>query len=188
MTTLTNLQIAASYGDLLTTTNSGNGLSTTLQSLQDGLGNDSTVEIATNAINFSRSNGNQFQLDGIALTASATSINNICGEEAVFSGGFSLTFREVQGDANVLLTDVIVNVQNITGNPVTITLPDVADTNPGQMFWIKDALGNANADNITIDTDGGTIDGQPTFVLSENWQEAIIYSNGLTEYFLMSPV
>lgn len=75
MTQLTNLSPAASYGDLLTTTNNGQGLTTTLQNLQDGLGNNSPVQIATNAINFNRSGGRSFQLDGIPLTVSATTLN-----------------------------------------------------------------------------------------------------------------
>lgn len=77
MTQLTNLSPAASYGDLLTTTNNGQGLTTTLQNLQDGLGNNSPAQIATNAINFNRTGGRSFQLDGIPLTVSATILNQL---------------------------------------------------------------------------------------------------------------
>lgn len=84
MTDLTNLDPGYAYPDYLTTTNNGHGLSTTLNPLQDGLGNNSTVTIATNAINFNRTAGNTFQLDGVALTASASAINNTCGGSTVF--------------------------------------------------------------------------------------------------------
>ena len=77
MTNLTTLLPGASYGDLLTTTNNGQGLTNVLNPLQDGLGNNSPVTIATNAINFNRAGGNTFQLDGIALTATATALNTI---------------------------------------------------------------------------------------------------------------
>lgn len=84
MTALNLLAPASSYGDVLTTTNQGQGLSTILKQLQDGFGNSSTVTIATNAINFSTLGGNTFQLDSIALTASATNINAICGSNPTF--------------------------------------------------------------------------------------------------------
>jgi hypothetical protein len=86
MSSLTGQPIYQYYGDLLTTTNSGAGLSTTLQPLQDGLGNSSTVQIATNAINFSRANGSTFQLDGVNLTATATSINDVCQADPIIPG------------------------------------------------------------------------------------------------------
>ena len=82
MTNLTNQYPNSTYGDLLTTTNNGQGLTTTLEPLQDGLGNNSTVTIATNAINFNRSSGNTFQLDGVALTASAQNLNIAGGTNA----------------------------------------------------------------------------------------------------------
>lgn len=92
MTSFTNVPPSQIYGDLLTTTNSGQGLSNVLNPLQDALGNSCTVQIANNAINFSRTGGNTFQLDGVALTATALNINNICNGNPVFpgTGGLSL--------------------------------------------------------------------------------------------------
>jgi len=89
MTQLTNQDPNATYGDLLTTTNNGNGLSTTLQQVQDGFGNSSTMRIATNAVNFDRTSGS-FQLDGIALTATSTNINAVCGNTPTFNGNFPI--------------------------------------------------------------------------------------------------
>jgi|GEM_PF-1862364 hypothetical protein len=86
MSQLTNLVPASSYGDLLTTTNNGQGLTTVLTNLQDGLGNNSTVQIATTAINFSRSGPNTFQLDGISLISVVTDINNICKPNPILPG------------------------------------------------------------------------------------------------------
>ncbi len=77
MTTLTNLAPASSYGDLLTTTNSGQGLSVTLQPIQDGFGNNSILTIATNAFNINTSAGT-FLINSVALTATATQINTVC--------------------------------------------------------------------------------------------------------------
>lgn len=98
MTSFVNQQFQSVFGDTLTTTNQGNGLSTTLQPLQDGFGNNSTVTIATNAINFDRSGPNTFQLDSISLTASSTQINSICGGSPVFVGDVPVTLTIIPAD------------------------------------------------------------------------------------------
>lgn len=78
MTNLTNQAIQSVYGDYLTTTNNGQGLSIVLKQLQDGFGNASPITIATNAVNFDRQGGNTFQLDGGSVTAEVIDINSIC--------------------------------------------------------------------------------------------------------------
>ena len=91
MTQLTLLSPASSYGDLLTTTNGGNGLSNVLQQLQDGFGNASTITISTIAVNFNRMGGNSFQLDNVAMTAQSVDINSICQPNPVALGNQGLT-------------------------------------------------------------------------------------------------
>lgn len=53
MTNLSNLLPENSYGDLLTTTNGGQGLGETLQPVQDGLGRNSPLQMSQNAVQFS---------------------------------------------------------------------------------------------------------------------------------------
>lgn len=53
MTILTGQFPQNTYGDLLTTTNAGQGLSNVLQPLQDGLGNSSAIQISQQATQFS---------------------------------------------------------------------------------------------------------------------------------------
>jgi hypothetical protein len=99
MTSFVNQYPNNTFGDILTTTNSGQGLTTTLQPLQDALGNNSTVTIAKNAINFNRMGGNVFQLDGSPLTASASILNNIAGGPAAtgfFVSSGVLTATQIQ--------------------------------------------------------------------------------------------
>jgi hypothetical protein len=86
MTQLTNLAPANSYGDILTTTNNGQWLTNVLQPLQDGFGNNSTVAIATNAVDFNTQGGNTFQINGISLTATVTNINSVCQSNPVLPG------------------------------------------------------------------------------------------------------
>lgn len=52
MTNLSNLLPENSYGDLLTATNGGQGLGATLQRVQDGLGNNSPLQMSQNAVQF----------------------------------------------------------------------------------------------------------------------------------------
>jgi hypothetical protein len=90
MTQLTNLAPAASYGDLLTTTNNGQGLTLVLENVQDGLGNNSPMQIATNAININRTGGS-FQLDGVAVIATSSNINSVCQDDPILPGTGSVT-------------------------------------------------------------------------------------------------
>lgn len=85
MTSLTNIAPQIIYGDILTCTNNGQGLSNFQTILQDGLGNNSPILIATNSINFNRGQG-QFQLDGVSITANSIDINNICQPNPICTG------------------------------------------------------------------------------------------------------
>lgn len=91
MTQLTNQALQSVYGDLLTTTNGGQGLSPVLQQLQDGFGNASTITIATNSINFNRQGGNTFRLDNIPITAAAVDINSVCSPNPIALGTGAIT-------------------------------------------------------------------------------------------------
>lgn len=86
MTNLTQQQPMSVYGDLLTTTNNGQGLSAVLKQLQDGFGNASPITLSTIAVNFNRQGGNTFQLDNIALTAQVEDINSMCQPNPVARG------------------------------------------------------------------------------------------------------
>lgn len=85
MTVLTGQSPASTYGDLLTCTNNGQGLSVVQSNLQDGLGNNSPILIATTSVNFVRGIG-QFQIDGTALTSNVVDINSMCQPNPVALG------------------------------------------------------------------------------------------------------
>jgi hypothetical protein len=182
MTTLTNTNISATYGDVLTTTNGGAGLSTTLQLVQDGLGNSSPMSIATDAVNFVRG-GNTFQLDSIALTASATNINLVCGSNATFPNGINFKTTTVHNSYVVLITDYYVFSDNTSGGAITITLPDAAVVGTGCIFYISDTAGNAATHTITINTISGNIDGIGSQTITDNYGALAVVSNG-TDYFI----
>jgi len=75
-TGISTLSPASTYPDLLLMNNAGQGLNNTPSQVQDGLGNRTNITISSNYINFDRG-VSQFQLDGVALTASAATLNNI---------------------------------------------------------------------------------------------------------------
>ena len=71
MTTLTGTKIANTYGGLLKV--SSTGVSSTLQNVQDGFGNNSAIQLSNSTFNISGA----FQLDGTTITADASAINAI---------------------------------------------------------------------------------------------------------------
>lgn len=93
----------------------------------------------------------------------------------------------VNGDGNNFVYQRLAQVLTVTGTwdqesesvhvkgsgARTITLPDPTVEVEGFEVLVVDALGNANAGNITIDPSGsGTINGSGTLVLSTNYASA----------------
>lgn len=69
----------------------------------------------------------------------------------------------------VTATDYFISV-DATAGPVTIQLPDT--TTFKREFVIKDRLGQASTNNVTVTTVGGAvnIDGAPTYVFTDNYE------------------
>lgn len=59
---------------------------------------------------------------------------------------------------------------------VTITLP-VGTT--GKVFVIKDSVGDASTNSITVTATGSTIDIQPSYVLQTDWGSITLIYNGI---------
>jgi hypothetical protein len=58
----------------------------------------------------------------------------------------------------------------------TITLPSGT---VGKVFIIKDSIGDATANPITVQGTGSTIDGEPTYVLDSDWASIGLIYNGI---------
>jgi len=80
----------------------------------------------------------------------------------------------------------IVIVDDYTGVPVTLTIPTAWITgSTNKKVIIKDILGEAGTDNITIvGASGETIDGAASFVIDTNYEAITLFSNG-TNLFVM---
>lgn len=72
---------------------------------------------------------------------------------------------------------------NSSGGPITITIPGIHIT--GKRYIVKDRNGTSATNNITIvSSDGDTFDGNPSIVLNNNKQSAMIHSDG-TSWFVL---
>jgi len=58
----------------------------------------------------------------------------------------------------------------------TVTLPSGTT---GKVFIIKDSIGDATANPITVQGTGSTIDGEPTYVLDSDWASIGLIYNGI---------
>ena len=84
MTQLTNQTQAATYGDLITTTNGGMGLTNVLANIQDGLGNNSAIQLSTLVLNVTGT----LEIGGVPITSSAANINSVTQPNPVFPGTY----------------------------------------------------------------------------------------------------
>lgn len=123
-----------------------------------------------------------FKFDSGFVTSNKSAIKILA------SGGvryFPITASEnsvtITSDASyaVLSTDYIVNTTRPSTGTATITLPLMFDIIKGQMFIVKDASGNAAANNITIsNADGVNIDGAASTTITTNYGVKRFYSDG----------
>jgi hypothetical protein len=109
-----------------------------------------------------RNFGNQmaFQVNNTEIMTLNTTFMNLLGDlnvNAVTVNGFlnlSLFQTSMTGDVNATITSV-----DTSAGATIQTLPDAATQSNGAIFIIKDRTGNAGSNPITINTDGGNIDG-----------------------------
>lgn len=73
--------------------------------------------------------------------------------------------------------DRIIAIKQVTGAAITIMLFDKPFT--GRVLCVKDAKGDASTNNITINGNGNTIDGQNTYILSNNYASVDLFFNGI---------
>jgi len=117
MATLTGTKIANTYKQLLQVGSSNTGLTGSVQTVQDGQGNNSPLQLSQSAVNIDGT----FQLSGVTLTANASTLNAVAdltgatGIVAVSAG--NVYGRTITGGTGVSIT----NGDGTEGNP-TIAL------------------------------------------------------------------
>lgn len=84
MTLLTGQYPASTYGDIITCNNHGMGLTNVLQNVQDGLANDSAIQLSTLVLNVTGT----LEIGGVPITSSAANINSVTQTNPVFPGTY----------------------------------------------------------------------------------------------------
>jgi len=98
----------------------------------------------------------------------------------------------LSGAANVTasLSDYIIGIDN-TDAARTVTLPTATSAgsaaNTGKVYIIKDQSGGAGTNNITIQPATGTIDGAASILISADYGEVQVYSDGAAWYSSAGP-
>lgn len=122
--------------------------------------------------------------DGISpapniITSGSGNTLTISNTQAQFVTNYT-QISDADSPYTALSTDYYISVDS-TGGPVTIYLPDILTAQ--RMFLIKDRLGTAFTNNITITTASGLtkIDGATTYVLDTEF-EAVLLTYGGTAY------
>jgi len=110
----------------------------------------------------------------------------ITGAFTLNGGLFTPVTTVAAATYDLLVTDLLVHVDYTTTGAVTsLTLP-TAQAADGRRITIKDVDGNADTNNITIDTEGSeTIDGAATLVIDADYGFAELYSDG-TNWFVLA--
>lgn len=204
MSNMSGLPMPDTYKDVLTLTNNYQGLGTGLTAVQDAAGNSSPMQIALQSVNFTRTDGNTFQLDGEALTASAVDIDNAAnGNIPVINGVLSVGsvlitdalkcgIAEVffaDSPFSILSTNCIVGLGDAVPMGETFQVILRANDNApfGSIVSIKDQSGSLSVtETITVSVfGGGNIDGSATVILNEPYQ-CVTFYNGQTQWYILS--
>lgn len=75
-----------------------------------------------------------------------------------------------------LSTDFFIGVNNVSAVPFSVVLP--ANPQTGKIYIVKDVLGTAQAENITITAVGHTIDGSSSAIINTNFGSITLVFDG----------
>ena len=122
MATLTGKQIANSYKQLLQIGTNNDGLTSSLQTVQDGKGDNSSLQLSNSTVNI---NGT-LALNGVNITADASALNAITNLNGV-TGIVAVSAGNVNGRTLTAGTGVsITNADGTEGNPTIALNPSGA--------------------------------------------------------------
>ncbi len=94
------------------------------------------------------------------------------------------TIRDVSSSSSVLDTDYCLRCTQ--SSSMTVTMPAKSNTT-GRILVIKDALGQAQSNNITVDGfESETIDGAANYVINQNFGVAIFICDGINGWMVIS--
>lgn len=105
---------------------------------------------------------------GVQVVANPNGSNNMVISITEIAPNYT-SVNNAMSPYTVTATDYFISIDSTAG-PVTINLPDAPTTN--RQFIIKDRVGQALANNITVKSLSGvtTIDGQPSYIFGDNYE------------------
>lgn len=113
----------------------------------------------------------------IIFKIGSTQIAEISSSKFITSKGRNVSITAVTGTYLVQATDENL-VITTNAAPFTITLP--ASPSTGDLYTVKDSVGNAGTNHITVSGNGNNIDGSASFIISTNYGSIILIFNGST--------
>lgn len=117
---------------------------------------------------------------------SKVTVYNVLEANSLETNAMTVNVRDVNSTSTVQDSDYLLRcTQN---QAITITLPP-KNTNQGRVLIFKDALGNANSNNITIAGDGSdTIDGNANYVINDNKEAITLICDGINGWMRTSRI
>ena len=97
---------------------------------------------------------------------------------------YSVTTTSINLTISPTATFTLINVTSTTAT-VLITLPTAVSVGAGRFFIIKDIAGSATTHNITVRTNGDTMDGGIAFALTTPYQAAMVVGDGASNWGVM---
>jgi len=142
----------------------------------------SALSGASNALSLSVFSGDLYYTN-----SSGTSVQLTSGGSISASPGAAQTFEttDISGNVTISPSDTFVYLNVDTSVARTITLPLSNSVTAGRIYIIKDVIGSANTNNITIDLQGSdTIDGGTTHVIQSNYGSVTVVGDGSSAWYL----
>lgn len=109
------------------------------------------------------------------IQVNSVSVATIDANKFIFKKGRRRAVTSVTGTYPVVVTDDYLAITTLAA-PFTITLP--AGPTLGDTYEIKDTVGNAGVNNVTISGNGANIDGAATILLSQNYASFVVTYTG----------
>lgn len=114
----------------------------------------------------------------VQITSSGTLVSSPTSAQVVEPVG-------INGNLSINPSDTFVFVITDTTAPRSITLPLSGAVTAGRFYIVKDASGQSNTNNITIQTSGAdTIDGASSAILNSNNESWMLIADGASSWYI----
>lgn len=136
---------------------------------------------AANANSVSVSSGNLYYTNSSGTAVQITDSGSIVAAPATFE---TLNYTSINSNLTINSSDTFVFIAVDTGASRTINLPLASSVSQGRVYAIKDSTGTANANPITIATQGSdTLDGAASLDFDSNYGAVWVITDGASSWY-----